>query len=125
MTPRLFLLATALTFLSASELASAEKRPAQTESFAKFWATFKNAVAKNDKEAVLAATHLPSFQLSKAAFIKGHSSLFSREVKKCFASAKPVADRDRGTYSVFCGEEYYFFEKVNGAYKLTDIGMND
>jgi hypothetical protein len=112
-----------LTFLFAPGLANGDERPARTESFATFWAGFKSAVAKNDKEAILAATHLPSFKLSKAAFIKTYPSLFTRQVKKCFASAKPVRDRD--SYSVFCGEEYYFFEKVNGVYKLTDIGMND
>jgi hypothetical protein len=62
-------------------------------------------------------------RLSRAAFIKAYPSIFTRQVKKCFASAKPVRDRD--SYSVFCGEEYFFFEKVSGAYKLTDIGVND
>ena len=123
MSRQILLLVPALTFLFAAGLANGKERPAQTESFATFWAEFKSAVAKNDKEAVVAATHLPSLHLSKAAFIKTYPSIFTRQVKKCFASAKPVRDRD--SYSVFCGEEYYFFEKVNGAYKLTDIGMND
>ena len=123
MSRQIFFLVCALTLLSAQYIVNAEEGRAKAESFATFWAGFKSAVAKNDKEAVVAATHLPSFKLSKAAFLKNYQALFTREVKKCFASAKPVRDRD--TYSVFCGEEYYFFEKVNGAYKLTDIGMND
>ena len=105
----------------------AEERPAPRESFATFWASFKSAVEKNDKEAVVAATDLPSFYpnkpLAKAAFLKDYASIFSKEVQKCFATAKPVRDRD--SYSVFCGEEYYYFSKVNATYKLTDIGMND
>ena len=105
----------------------AEERPAPPESFATFWAGFKSAVAKKDKEAVVAGTDLPSFYpnkpLAKAPFLKDYASIFSKEVQKCFATAKPVRDRD--SYSVFCGEEYYYFSKVNGIYKLTDIGMND
>jgi hypothetical protein len=31
----------------------------------------------------------------------------------------------RDSYSVFCGEEIFGFEKVNGEYRFTDIGMND
>jgi hypothetical protein len=105
----------------------AEERPAQHESFATFWAAFKSAVAKNDKEAVVAATHLPSFYpnnpRAKEAFLQQYPSNFTKEVQKCFATAKPVRDRD--SYVVFCGEEIFGFEKVNGAYKFTSIGMND
>jgi hypothetical protein len=39
----------------------AGERPAQPQSFATFWADFKSAVARKDKEAVVAATDLPSF----------------------------------------------------------------
>ena len=108
----------------------AEERPARAESFATFWADFKSAVAKDDKEAVLAATDLRFFNqkkeaehLAKAAFIRNYPSFFTKEVKKCFATAKPVLDRDY--YAVFCGEEIFEFAKRNGAYKFTSIGMND
>ena len=102
----------------------AEERPAQQESFATFWAGFKSAVAKNDKEAVVAATKFPFYgQLSKAEFIQQYSSLFPKQVQKCFATAKPVKDRD--SYFVLCGEEIFTFAKVNGAYKFTGIDMND
>ena len=102
----------------------AEERPAQPESFATFWAGFKSAVAKNDKEAVVAATKFPFYgHLSKAEFIEQYPSLFTKEVQKCFATAKPVKDRDG--YFVFCGEEIFTFQKVHGAYKFTGIDMND
>lgn len=73
----------------------AEERPAPTESFATFWAGFKSAVAKDDKEAVAAATDLRFFDqnkhlakdLAKAAFIRDYPSYFTKEVKKCFATA--------------------------------------
>ena len=103
----------------------AEERPAHAESFATFWAGFKRAVAKSDKEAVVAATKFPFYgQLSKAEFIQQYSTLFTKEVRKCFATAKPVKDRD-SYYFVFCGEEIFTFAKVDGAYKFTGIDMND
>ena len=104
---------------------SAGERPPQPESFATFWTRFKSAVAKNDKEAIAAATKLPFMgQQTKAAFLKGHPSRFTKEVRKCFATAKPEKEKD-DSYLVFCGEEIFYFEKVYGAYKFTDIGMND
>ena len=102
----------------------AEERPAQPESFATFLAGFKRAVAKNDKEAVAAATKFPFYgELSKAEFIEKYPSLFTKEVQKCFATAKPV--KDGASYFVFCGEKIFTFEKVNGAYKFTGIDRND
>jgi hypothetical protein len=107
----------------------AEERPAQAESFATFFARFKTAVAKDDKEAVAAATHLPSLypknSRAKATFLENYPSIFTKTVRKGFASAKPVRTPDRDSYSVFCGEERFYFEKVNGAYKFTDFGPND
>jgi hypothetical protein len=119
------LLAPALTFLLAIPLAKAEERAAQPQSFATFWAGFKSAVAKNDKEAVAAATELPSLRLSKAAFLKTYPTIFTKKVQKCFATAKPVRTPDRDSYSVFCDSQYFYFEKVHGAYKFTDRGPND
>ena len=107
----------------------AEERPAQPESFPTFWARFKSAVAKNDKEAVVAATHLPAIfpnnSRAKAAFLESYPSIFTKTVRKGFLSAKPVRTPDRDSYSVFLGEEHFYFEKVNGAYKFTDFGPND
>ena len=117
------LLLTIFLFLPLLAL-QAEERSAHPESFATFWAGFKSAVAKSDKEAVVAATKFPYYgQLSKAEFIQQYSTLFTKEVRKCFATAKPVKDRDY--YFVFCGEEIFTFTKVNGAYKFTGVDMND
>ena len=59
----------------------------------------------------------------QSGFHRDYPSFFTKKVKKCFATAKPVLDRD--SYFVFCGEEIFVFGKVNGAYKFTSIGMND
>ena len=98
--------------------------------FAAFWVQFKTAVAKDDKEAIAGMTKLPfvygtSKPLSKAEFIKECGKLFDQKTRRCFAKAKPVKEEDRDSYSVFCGEEIFVFEKVNGEYRFTDIGMND
>lgn len=106
----------------------AEERKA--DSFAVFWRGFKSAVAADDKEAVVAATDLRFFHQNKhlsakADFLRQYGSIFDKKVKKCFARAKPVKEDDRDTYYVFCGEEIYSFEKLNGEYKFTSIGPND
>ena len=121
---RTFLATTLFLFLLVPQLLEGKDPPPPAESFAAFWKEFQSAVAKNDQEAVAAATKLPFMaQQSKVDFIRDYPSYFTKEVKKCLATAKPVRDRD--SYSVFCGEEIFSFGKVNGAYKFTDIGMND
>lgn len=124
------LLATALTLLLVIDPASSAEIKPEARSFAAFWIQFKAAVARDDKEAVVAATDLRFFNqkkhpkhVAKAAFIRDYPSYFTKEVKKCFATAKPVLDRDY--YFVFCGEEIFGFAKRDGEYRFTDIGMND
>ena len=90
----------------------AEEPPARPESFATFWAGFKSAVAKNDKEAVAAATKFPFMeQLSKAAFLQQYPSMFTKKVQKCFATAKPVRTEDRDSYSVFLRGGVFLFRE--------------
>ena len=102
---------------------------AEAGSFAAFWVEFKTAVVKDDKEAIAGMTKLPfpygSKQLAKVDFIKKCAELFNQKTRRCFSKAKPVKDDGRDSYSVFCGEEIFVFEKVNGEYRFTDIGMND
>ena len=84
------LLVTVSLLLSLGTL-HAEERPARAESFATFWAEFKTAVGKNDKEAVVAATHLPSIspnnRQAKAAFLKSYPSIFTKRFRN--ASPRP------------------------------------
>lgn len=101
---------------------------AEARSFAEFWVQFKAAVAEGDKEAIAEMTKFPfpyGKPLSKADFIKQCGELFDQRTRRCFSKAKPVKEEDRDSYSVFCGEEIFVFEKVNGEYRFTDIGMND
>jgi hypothetical protein len=123
------MLAAILTFLIAIQpAASAEEKP-EAKSFAAFWVQFKAAVAKGNKEAVADMTKLPflldSKPLAKADFIKQCGKLFDRNAQRCFSNAKPVRDPKQDSYSVFCGETIFVFEKVNGEYRFTDLGVND
>ena len=102
------------------------------QTFAAFWTQFKAAVAKKDKDAVAAMTRFPveiGENVSKAKFLKMYPEFFGPEVQRCFAKKKPIkedaAPGRRESYHLFCGEEIFSFEKVEGRYLFTGIGMND
>jgi hypothetical protein len=118
-----------------------------TQMFDSFWAQFKAAVAKGDKEAVASMTRFPFYlekELTRDEFVRKHNVIFDRATKRCFARGKPSSDyqsylkmvqkypksaipkqEDTGSYSLLCGEEIFLFEIVNGKYKFTEIGAND
>ena len=122
-----FLLSTTLIFFFAiAPAGSAEIKP-EARSFAGFWIQFQAAVVKGDKAAIAGMTKFPfaDEKLTKAEFLKQCDELFSAKVRRCFRNAKPVKDSNRDSYSVFCGETIFVFEKANGEYKFTDLGVND
>lgn len=83
-----------------------------------FWTKFKTAVVKGDRQAVLSLSDSPQLP-------KDYTALFGTRAKKqCFARAKPVKDEQEG-YSVFCGEQGYYFKKVNGQFRFTESFAND
>ena len=93
-----------------------------------FWSQFKRAIARNDKQAVADLTRLP-FMLDgknedRAGFLKHYNSLFSRKMRRCIGTAKPLKEDDY--YEIFCGEQIFLFAKDgDGKYKFTEIGAND
>ena len=106
--------------------------PAQTstspETFASFWKTFKSAIARNDKEAIADLTKLPflydSQERDRAGFLKIYGQLFTRKVRRCIATAKPLKEGD--SYDVFCGELILYFSKdPEGKYQFREFGVND
>ncbi len=122
-----FLFSTALIVLLALQPAGrAEVKPA-VGSFAEFWVQFQAAVGKGDKEAIAEMTKFPfgDDQLTKANFVKQCDEIFSAKVRRCFRNAKPVKADDRDSYSVFCGETIFVFEKGKDRYQFTDVGVND
>lgn len=83
-----------------------------------FWARFRAAVVKGDKQTVLSLSDSPQLP-------RDYHSLFgTRAGKRCFAKARPVKD-EQGGYSVFCGEQGYYFKQVNGQFRFTASFAND
>ena len=120
------LFSTALIFLLAIAPAGSAEVKAEAHSFAAFWVQFKAAVVKGDKEAIAGMTRLPFYgKMAKAAFMKECDELFTAEVRRCFRKAKPVKEDRRDSYSVFCGETIFVFEKGKDGYQFTDVGVND
>ena len=126
------LLATTLVLLMLTPVASSigMQKKRQSQAVNSFWAKFKAAVAKNDREAVASMTKLPFYfhdkELSKAEFIKRYNLIFDRKTQRCFAREKPVLENGEiPAFSIFCGETIYAFELVDGKYRFTGIGAND
>lgn len=92
-----------------------------------FWTKFKSAVVANDKEAVASMTRLPFLfqgrELTKPAFIQKFGVIFDARAKRCFEKAKLVKEGEG--FEVFCGQQIFLFEKVDGVYKFTEIAAND
>jgi hypothetical protein len=86
-------------------------------------------VTGKNREAIASMTKFPfvnrSSILTKADFMKKWDAIFSAKVQRCFRDAKPVKADDRESYSVFCGEIIFVFEKGSGGYQFTDVGEND
>ena len=123
-----FPLAIALTFLVMVNPASSAEVKSEGQSFATFWTQFKTAVASKNKEAIAGMTKFPfnhGKQLTKAEFLKQFDVIFNAKVRKCFQNAKPEKESNRESYTVFCGEDIFTFSKENGAYRFTDIDVND
>jgi len=102
--------------------------PSKPETFASFWKTFKAAIARNDKEAIADVTKLPflydSQERDRAGFLKIYGQLFTRKVRRCIATAKPVKEGD--SYDLFCGELIFYFSKdTAGKYQFREFGVND
>ena len=95
------------------------------ETFTQFWARFKTALAKDDRQAVAGMT---KFRTGDATYLTDEEFLAKwygelRRERRCFARAKPV--KDQAAYSVFCGERIFLFEQIDGAWKFVEIGAND
>jgi len=120
-------LITILVLLIAMTVANgqASSRP---ETFASFWKTFKAAIAKNDKEAVADLTKLPMYlydgEQDRAGFIRKYNQLFTRSIRRCIATAKPLKGQEG--YDIFCGELIFAFARdKDGKYKFFGAGPND
>jgi len=97
---RIFTLSILLVLCSAPVSASLQS----DTSIETFWAKFKSAVIKGDKESVATMTQFPvgmpygqAVVKTKAQFLKRYRHVFNSEANaaKCFADAKPETDPTR------------------------------
>ena len=106
-----------------------KRGPTSDPTFNAFWAQFKDAVAKNDKARVADMTKLPfmmnSVDHDRAGFIKEYPKLFTPRMRRCFPRAKVIKEYQGDGYEIFCGDQIFFFSKVDGVWKFTEIGVND
>lgn len=120
---RLFVLIAIVLFSVLNSHAAMAKDPA----FDAFWAKFQTALKSNDKKSIAEMTRLPyqseDKKMDKTAFIAYCDKIFDKKTRDCLIKQKPV--QDKTNFSAFCGEEIFIFEKVNGAYLFTEIGVND
>src|SRR3712207_2849253 len=101
-----------LAFACAADAAGAQS------DWPSFWKKFKAAVVSGDKKGVMLLSDSPQLP-------NDYGALFgTRAAKQCFARARPVKDEEGG-YSVFCGEQGYYFKKVRGQFCFTDSFAND
>jgi hypothetical protein len=119
-------------------LANVSVALSQTDSsIESFWAKFKAAVIKSDKEAVATMVQFPiamSYGIpairTKPQLLKRYRDLFTRQADatRCFAEAKPEADASsKNKFSVACkdaaGNEVviYGFVRTRGVWKLKSL----
>ncbi len=114
---RAFVCLMVAAFVAAACAGRAPAAAAQAD-WASFWTKFKTAVVSGDKETVLSLSDSPQMPADYAALFG------TRAKKRCFARSKPVKD-EQGGYSVFCGEQGYYFKKVRGRFRFTDAFAND
>jgi len=118
-----------LLLLALSLAGSRSQSQQKPETFASFWKEFTGALAKNDKEAIVSLTQLPFYFENKnqdrAGFLKIYPQVFTRSIRRCMATAKPLRNPSDNSYDVFCGELIFSFGKVGGKFKFLAYGPND
>jgi hypothetical protein len=106
-----------------------KRGPTSDPAFNAFWAQFKDAVAKNDKNRVADMTKLPfmmnSVDHDRAGFIKEYPKLFTLRMRRCIPRAKVTKVYQGEDYEIFCGDQIFLFGKVDGVWKFVEIGVND
>ena len=112
-------------------MTAAPAQAAPANDFATFWPKFIAAVANDDQATLASMTRLgPGLGDDSATFAKFHAAHLGPAARRCLAKARPVRDVDPSSggeynYSAFCGQVIYGFSKTAGAWKLTDLGVND
>lgn len=134
MRTRIIIVLLTLIFAYTCVAASKVSTPQTDPTIRTFWAKFKVAVTKGDKEAIASMTQFPVEMpygfppiRTKAQLIKRYREVFNvqADAVKCFANAAPKIDeRNKSQFEVGCkdraGNEVvvYGFGKKRGVWKL-------
>ena len=127
-------LAVALMMLGALQVSASVQADPSIETF---WAKFKAAVIKGDKESIAAMSQFPITMpygipsvRTKAQLLKRYREVFNRQADaaKCFAESRPEVDTaNKNRFTVGCkdaaGNEVviYGFVRTRGVWKLKSL----
>lgn len=107
--------------------ANATRAATDDPAFDAFWIRFRAAILAEDRETVYDLTRFPfmldNIDHDRAMFAKDSRWLFARRIKRCVEKATPLLDD--GIWMVFCSPNILLFDKVDGAYRFTEIGVDD
>lgn len=112
-----------------------EGRAQGSSSFNSFWAKFKTAVTKEDKQTLSSMVKYPLSMpygvrsvKNKTDFVKRYREIFYKQLegfpvnsaKKCFANATP--EKDENAYIIACNDVVIFrFVSTAGTWKLSGV----
>lgn len=102
---------------------------AKNAEFDAFYVKFCVALKAKNKESIASMTRLPYYSqikdknMNKAEFIQNFENIFPKSARACLVKIKPV--QDGVNFCACCGDDIYYFEKVNGKFVFTEVGVND
>ena len=118
---------TIVTAIFAALVASGSTIAAPAHSaFPAFWSDFQTVVAKRDSQALTSLIKRPPVAEIRPVTPDDYVKDMARTLLKfrtCLAKAKPLKDGEN--YSVFCGGQGMYFERVEGEFKFVEFFAND
>ena len=94
--------------------------------FPAFWSDFRAVIAKRDSQALTLLIKRPPVAEIRPVTPDDYVKDMARTLLKfrtCLAKAKPQKDGEN--YSVFCGEQGMYFERVGDEFKFVEFFAND
>ena len=126
-------LALACGTASAVQAQAQARAPAEIQrEYNQFISGFRAAVQSNDRAAVTALARFPFEWMEvhdAASFQRSvYGRIFTQRVRNCVARARGVYDRDpqgNHTFSIFCNEHIFYFNRTPDGFRFAGIHVND
>jgi hypothetical protein len=97
-----------------------------TEDFPAFWSRFRDAVARNDAQAVRDLTVLPFLFEGEphhaSRFGRVYDALFDAKARSCIARTTPREEDDR--YMAFCGPTIFVFARRDERWRFSEFAAD-